>query len=275
MNSLTTTDWALAGLSTLLGFFLAPAVTRISEAVRGDYVSLATIRQIASEATPPRPGRQRGPRTPSSMSDSEWLATWALGIFVAAGLYLKWRLPILVGISALAVTITLTTIFSLWRMSRAAVVANDRRFKLIVACLAAATFTGLLNVAWLLEPPSGGDVFRKLLDDYNSTGGFGSIGGLGFVVYQMTGALVYILVALMSIAFCLSIFTSINIYSNTFGQPLWRFAFRKTSPFWGGWILAGGIILAVVSLALCGGWAYSLVLQASTTQIGSLPSATP
>lgn len=246
---------ALGLPSLILGMFLGPAFGRVS---RSGWHGrpMNELRDRADDVTGGQiqwPGRTN--RTYST-SEQDTLAPWFVGAFVVIALYLKYRNVILIGLLFLALGVSVIAVTVLTVASRRGVVSHGagRATAFLIPILF--TGVGTTVVAFLWNPPAGGREFREFIDVYQRTGGFDSLEGLMFVAYQVLGAIAFIALAIASILFSLATLAAIYVAVDAWGQWLWQSVHRLIGGFASPWILGICAFFALVSLALCGGWAF-------------------
>lgn len=253
-------EFALLGLpSMILGLFLGPAFGRVSRG-RIHGVSLSQIRGIADEITGGPTSWSRSPSRPTRATDDEdnWVP-WVIAAFVVTTLYLKYRAGILVGLLLLALSMSLIAVVVLTVASRRGVVSHGpgRASAFLVPLLF--TGVGTTTVAFLWNPPAGGTAFRDFIAQYEATGGFGSLQGLMFVVYQILGAAFFIMLAVACLLFSIANLAAIYVAVDAWGQILWRLLHRLLGGFGSPRIFVFCGIAAVLSLVLSGGWAFEWI----------------
>jgi hypothetical protein len=190
-------------VSAFAGMLVGPAFARVGE-IRdvGQPTALSTIfadAKAESGVIAQRTGRPRTSGKP--MSDADRIA---LGVVVVVGLtiaYMSFRVPVLLGISALAVVVAILATISLVRMSRVGVIAGGRSFGAVVVGLFSSSALGILSVALLWSPLLGGDVLQRAVEQFAGKSGYGGLDGFVYVTLQMTGAVAYIFVAAACVAF--------------------------------------------------------------------------
>jgi hypothetical protein len=242
-------------VSAFAGMLVGPAFARVGE-IRdvGQPTALSTIfadAKAESGVIAQRTGRPRTSGKP--MSDADRIA---LGVVVVVGLtiaYMSFRVPVLLGISALAFVVAILATISLVRMSRVGVIAGGRSFGAVVVGLFSSSALGILSVALLWSPLLGGDVLQRAVEQFAGKSGYGGLDGFVYVTLQMTGAVAYIFVAAACVAFSIGVITAINLRTGAWGRPLWRFVYRYASIVRSGYILAFVIFATLLSLACSSG----------------------
>jgi hypothetical protein len=250
----------------IIGFLISPAFGYIA---RDPSLTVASIRQVMREALSATEHlfmrRSRvTQRRDSTTSDADRIV---IGIVVAAGviaLYMKYRVPVLAAISAIAFLVAVAATISIVMMSRRGIVTGGHRITATLLLLYASSALGIVDVAFLWNPPAGGELFRQFVAAFATSQQLRGLEGMAFVAYQIIGAACYLLVAVLSIAFSIAIITALNIRAAAWGQPIWKFGYRFTSFTWSPWILGVAVLLGTVSVAASGGWLFHWLEQFST-----------
>ena len=218
---------------------------------------MSQIREIADELSGGPFVLPRGARRESrSSADDSNLWFPAVAAIVVVSLYLKYRSTILVGILGLALVISIVAITVIVVASRRGVVAPG--FWHSTAFLVPLLFTavGTTAVAFLWDPPAGGEDFRQFVEYYGKTGQFESLDGLGFVLYQVLGAIAFVALAVLSILFSIANLVAIYVAIGSWGAPVWHVLHRVLGRMGSPLVLLLCVPLAVLALLLAGGWAF-------------------
>jgi hypothetical protein len=248
----------------MVGLLVAPAFGYISEQVVA--AGSVTLRVVlnGADAVAPRPIRRRTlTRQASSLEDKDRVFVAIVIVVAVVGLYLKYRAPILLGLSIVALIIAIAATVSIVSMSRKRILTGSHSTTFVLVMLYFAFAVGIVDVALLWNPPAGGELFREYISGESSD----KFLGFMFVAYQVVGAVSYLLVAVLSIGFCIAIMTAINLHTNTWGRWLWKLLFRYTSITWSGWAFGLALFLAALSILCAGGWLFRLLQQLQTVNL--------
>lgn len=251
---------AIGAPGLLAGTFIAPAFGRIQLHPGASRSSLPEIVNDAKRNYPVR-FRPKPRQSPTPHSGSEWdtLAGWAIAAAVVIGLYIKYRTPILVGLVGIASFIALLGAISIINMARKNVVTGRFSISLSLVALFCASGIGFLLVAWLWQPPFASAEYINFLE----TGDSGGLNSALFVLYQIIGAISYVLVATICIGFSICVMSSVNLHVGAAGRWLWSFAFRSTSNVWSTVMPFIAIICSIMALAMSSGYAFELITSLS------------
>lgn len=255
----------MTGVFLLLGVVVGPAFTRIRHT--NDGVRLSEVRDYADESTVGiREGIERllqRPQRTSELTDGDKLLFGGVVVVLVVVAYLRFRAPVLVGLVVLSLLIAIFATVALIRLARAGVITDGRGIAsaLISSYLAAAV--GLINVTLLWDPPAGGQLFRDFLAAFQRGEGFHSIEGMMFVIYQIVGALGFVLVSVFSLMFAFALLSALSIFRKSWGGWLHRLTYGVTAFAWSTWVGVIAVVLSVISVLLSGGWVFTWITQVS------------
>lgn len=257
----------------IIGLLVAPAFGYVSERVlRAGAIPLHSAMTNAKALMPPAPARRPRRSRSSDTSDGDRLIVAVTVALTVIGLYMKYRGIVLLGITLVALVVAIAATISIVAMSRKGVVSGGRHITAVLLMLYFSFAVGIVSVAFLWDPPAGGELFSQFLERYEQNRTYASFEGIVFIAYQILGAGSYLLVALISIAFSIAIMAAINLHTGTWGRWLWKYLFRYTSVTWSRWMFVGAVLLAAFSIACSGGWLYLLLSQLAPQRIEPVPS---
>lgn len=266
--------------SLILGGILGPAL-RNFRGYEGSDLSLVETREEADVQVPWTIGHLAsvirnlfdGGRGNKSGEGGEGLLIGiAFGFFVGVTLFLRYRVAAILGLLIIAIAVCLVTIIVLLVASRKGIVSDGGFTTASLVVPFVYSCAGFFDVAFLWDPPAAGPRFAAFLEDYANTQLL-TPWALGFVGYQVLGALLFAFSALGVMSYCLAAVSSIYITLSVTGQWLWKSIYWITRPAFSVPLVILVAVLVGLSIYLTGGWLFETITN--RTSIPTIPSSTP
>ncbi len=257
MTPSDTITLVFALLGAVFGGIVGPALSWITEGAR-DGRSLQEISEAAQSGTRKRRPRATAARSAAS-GDEIW--GWAFAAVVIVTLYVRWRPWILVSMATLGACVGFA----------ASVVALIAWFRRIIAgtwtvgmCLILPFLYGALGIvvaALLWRTPFAPSSARAALSVCQFRLGGAGFEGFNYLVYTIFGGALYVILALGTVHWQMSVVAAIYAAEGVRPNRFWRsVASRLSLPLGRGWV-AWGICVSVLAVLFSGGWAYTWLAQ--------------